>query len=406
MRPTLAALLLVLASASSSEAIVIRHDRDDADYLARAGDYPMVCRAGGGMGTLVAPDWLLTAAHVAESVGKGTVRCDDREVAVAELFLHPDYAGEAHRDIALLRLEAPFEGLPTARLYREKDELGKRIQFVGDGYSGTGKSGPTERQRRRRVADNTVAAVRPGWIVFDFDAPPAGDPLEGISGPGDSGGPALLTIDGVHHVLGVSAYNEGDELCRYGTREHYARVSDELEWLEGVIGGSIAADATPRLMRYESDESGQTVATRIEIEPVALPEGADARLQQVVDRLALAMNDPKGDALGLFAARYLREQEERGDPVTGMLDFLRAAIEARGPIARFHDLPTEGMRLPDSPHPMRPVVFHLADGSPGYFGLALDAQGKIDHLSLFLQPGICAERERCSEGRLFEGEKK
>ena len=51
---------------------------------------------------------------------------------------------------------------------------------------------------------------------------------------------------------------------------------------------------------------------------------------------------------------------------------------------------------------MRPVVFHLQDGTSGYYGIALDDAGKIDHLSLFVQKGICAEGADCARGRELE----
>ena len=64
-------VLIVLAFVISvfelnSIAIVIRHDREEARYRELAQDTPAVVRfAASGMGTLVAPQWILTAAHVA-----------------------------------------------------------------------------------------------------------------------------------------------------------------------------------------------------------------------------------------------------------------------------------------------------------------------------------------------------
>ena len=55
------------------------------------------------------------------------------------------------------------------------------------------------------------------------------------------------------------------------------------------------------------------------------------------------------------------------------------------------------MNIPDSKYPMRPVVFHFEDGMPGYFGIALDDSGKIDHLSVFVQDGICPEGKACTQ---------
>ena len=67
-----AALVTALLSAlwlTSAEAIVIRHDRDDADYRALGEKFTAVCAViPDGEGTLVAPRWVLTAAHVAQGV--------------------------------------------------------------------------------------------------------------------------------------------------------------------------------------------------------------------------------------------------------------------------------------------------------------------------------------------------
>jgi len=76
------------------------------------------------------------------------------------------------------------------------------------------------------------------WITFKFDAPPESTDLEGISGPGDSGGPALLEVDGKAYVIGVSSANDdagAEGPCRYNSTEYYARVSPTVEWIRATI---------------------------------------------------------------------------------------------------------------------------------------------------------------------------
>ena len=83
----------------------------------------------------------------------------------------------------------------------------------------------------------SASGINDTWLTFEFTAPPGGTPLEGISGPGDSGGPALIERDGKYLVAGVSSGNSGGdgEHCRYGTTEYYARVSTSADWIRTTI---------------------------------------------------------------------------------------------------------------------------------------------------------------------------
>lgn len=391
-------LCFLTAMASSTQAIVIRHDRDESRYRELGKGFPMVCRVGDAQGTLIAPRWVLTAAHVAESIPQrgGTLHIAGRTVEVEQVFIHPDYAmGERHRDLALIKLAQAVSGVATARPYRGSDEKGMRVTFVGDGYFGTGKTGPRRGKRVRRAAVNTVTTVRPGWVTFRFDAPPGGDDLEGISGPGDSGGPALIERNGILYVIGVSAYNDGDPVCRYGTNEHYSRVSDEATWIDAVMNGELGASREPRLMRF-GEAGGQATAEREEMVRVDVPAGADVRTWDAVDALlgSIHAND-RAAYEALFSEHALAGGEEAGP--LGMLDFMHGAVEKRGEIVSFHSLEGGGLTIPESTFPMRPVIFHMADGMCGYFGIAVDDAGKIDHLSLFVQPSICTGGTDCKE---------
>lgn len=95
-------------------------------------------------------------------------------------------------------------GPPTA--YAGSDEIGKEIVIVGKGDTGTGLSGPLSADGILRAATNRVDDIFDGQIVFDFDAPDSEDvtDLEGVSGPGDSGGPAFLEANGTRYVVGIS----------------------------------------------------------------------------------------------------------------------------------------------------------------------------------------------------------
>lgn len=57
-------LPLLLLAASAAQAIVIRDDVDDARYRVAAAEFPaLVDMPGEGHGVLIAPQWVVTAAH-------------------------------------------------------------------------------------------------------------------------------------------------------------------------------------------------------------------------------------------------------------------------------------------------------------------------------------------------------
>lgn len=237
-----ALLLLVLI-----DGIVIRHDRDPARYLIDPTEYPAVFEVfkGDGMGTVIASEWALTAAHVAESL----VDTDGHEVIIdgqprriERVVLHPSWNGGSPRyDAALLHFSPPVSASLPIAPYREADEMGQTVVFVGTGDFGTGLTGGVTRDETWRAATNRVADVSERHVVFVFDPPDSDDvtDLEGISGPGDSGGPALVTRDGELMTLGISSAGsepDGQAPGTYGSREFYTRVSAITDWLDSVVG--------------------------------------------------------------------------------------------------------------------------------------------------------------------------
>jgi Trypsin len=244
MRPLICALLALLAAAEAS-AIVRRHDRDDALYreLAKGHDAVVDLNLPGGAGTLIAPRWVLTAAHAAALMKKEAhqVKIAGRAYAVARTVSHP--GGEVGKDdLALLELAEAVTGATPVPVYEGRAEAkGDVVTFAGQGFSGDGVTGPNVRDGVRRGAMNRIESVREKWLTFLFDAPPAGEELEGISGPGDSGGPALMTVDGKVFVVGVSSAQDSRATAGkegvYGVTEYYVRVSSYGEWIRGTMGG-------------------------------------------------------------------------------------------------------------------------------------------------------------------------
>lgn len=236
--------------------IVTRHDVADARFQELAKEFPSLATlrsADGevihGQGTLIDARWVLTAAHVAAELAAGDLaEVGPRRVRIARVIKHPSWTRVADLkvDIALIRLESPIAEVAPAELYRATDESGLDVVFAGRGSVGTGLTGPERDDWLLRAAQNRVISAEGPFLGFRFDAP--GDPgvseLEGISGPGDSGGPAFALRDGRLYVIGVSSWQDSRptqrQQGRYGVIEYYTRVSFFHEWIVGVM----AADQT------------------------------------------------------------------------------------------------------------------------------------------------------------------
>jgi len=244
-------VLVMLLVCADAGAIIRRHDREDNHYLELAAKYPAVTRLGGGTATLVDPRWLLTAGHVAANLSPfdKAVRFNGRAYAIESVVIHPK-SGVRNRlkrvDHALIKLAEPVQGVAPVSIYDKDDEKGQTVVFVGPGMYGDGLSGPQGDDGKMRAATNTVADVLENYITFKFDAPPDGTELEGISGPGDSGGPALIEADGMTFIIGVSSANDDAGAagpCRYHSTEYYARVSTALEWIRTTMESNVPPQA-------------------------------------------------------------------------------------------------------------------------------------------------------------------
>lgn len=236
---------------------------------------------------------VLTAAHCvtdefgADDFNFGTVRFfgDNGTYThgVDEVFVQAGWNGDftAGNDIAVLRLNSVVESEITRYdIYRDTDEVGQVGDKAGFGRSGTGATGSTLGSGTKRTVQNrwdsaglSPFSISSDVLMYDFDngnpandaigalagfLPPSPfvvDPIgvgvnEGISAPGDSGGPTFLNnmIAGVtsfgftyNFTNGTSPDIDGgpgqSPNSTFGEIAGDTRVSTYAGFIDGFLGG-------------------------------------------------------------------------------------------------------------------------------------------------------------------------
>jgi len=229
--------------------LIVRDDIPDKRFIELAKKYPQTCHLPMGEATLIDSSWILTAGHIGRDLIRDmnngyspTVKCNEKKYPIEKVVMHPHFDDTPDgivNDIALAKIKVTVKDVVPARIYSKLDEVGKKIVIVGMGDVGTGLTGPQKWEKVTRAATNIIDGVDSAWIHFTFDSPDSINvtELEGVSGPGDSGGPAFCDIDSVRYVVGVSSHQISQNgKGRYGAIEYYSRVSSYRDWILHTIG--------------------------------------------------------------------------------------------------------------------------------------------------------------------------
>jgi secreted trypsin-like serine protease len=252
-------------------ALLTRPDRDDAEYLELATRYsscvPLNAPAG-GEGVLIASRWVLTAAHMAKTVGdikpppvidaptystpkpKAAIAVGSRYYEVEKVFIHPDWKQDGDdSDIALILLKTAVPDVKPTPAYKDQDEQGKTVVIVGHGLTGKIGSKPQPKaqwDRKQRAGINTIDRVGAITLGMRIKAADEASDLQAAAAPGDSGAPAFIeTPEGLFVAgIGYATEDNGDGIIgNAGDWETYARVSAFYSWIEKTMLGVAREDA-------------------------------------------------------------------------------------------------------------------------------------------------------------------
>jgi len=250
-------------------AVVVRSDVPDSKYLIPESAFPaLVDLPGEGQGTLIAPRWIVTAAHATQGYMLMRVQIRGKWRDVEHVFLYPGFKNEyasfkksaqyptaknwpalkvrlrSMHDIALIELAKPVNDVEPVPLYVRSDEQGKVAEIIGKGATGNGKVGEYPHSPHRgklRRAYNRIVRAHARWLDYRFDCGSKALPLEGVLGDGDSGGPLLIRAGSQWNLAGIADWKhwpEGDVRFLAGVCGQVfsnSRISYYAEWIDDVI---------------------------------------------------------------------------------------------------------------------------------------------------------------------------
>lgn len=186
---------------------------------------------------VIAPQWIVTAAHVVDGTDGWIVLLDDgTKKPLKSISIHHGFqGGVGNSDIALGRVDGMLDLEFYPALYGSRDEVGKVVSIAGYGLHGTFETGATESDGKKRAGQNIVDAVSEESLICSVSG---GVPteLEFMIGSGDSGGGLFIgnELAGINSFIMVAGRRPRSQ---YGEESAHSRVSCYKSWIEQEMAG-------------------------------------------------------------------------------------------------------------------------------------------------------------------------
>ena len=214
-------------------ALLMRSDRDDAEYLELASRYTssIALGANAGEAVLIAPRWLLTGApqaqrlHAHDTVAIGGERHEIQSIAV-----------DPSRTLALVFLRTPVATIEPSPIYREADEEGKPVIFAAHGRGGRIGDPSASFPAAARAGINTIDRVTARTLALRIKGPDEASDMQAALTDEELGAPAFIEVKGHPLVAGIAVGNGAD-------LQSFARVSAFAGWIDDALFAAALAES-------------------------------------------------------------------------------------------------------------------------------------------------------------------